>query len=310
MNSFKKQIKKIPNKLRYCISFSFSGGLTKYNNNKQYKVIEKSILAFKRSDNTTLAVVIHLFYVDNWRLFVQKMTNLNKYQFDIFVTIPKENNYFKKEILNTYPKATIIVVPNRGRDVLPFIKIAEKLYKSGYESVLKFHSKKSTHREDGQEWLDDMLNKLLPDKPIVIDSIYKKLQDKNTGVLGPEGVYYPLTVNFPANGVHMTQIIKKLYNSNLAHDYLQLNRNQYGFFGGTMFWARLDAIKSLLDFPVRYFETEAGQIDGTFAHALERLFTVVPEINKKNNYEINDKGVVVRPYMSTNIPDWSEDHLK
>lgn len=310
MNFFKGPIKKISNKLRHNVNLSFSGELTKCNNSKLYKQIEKNQLKFMRSTNVTLAVVIHLFYVDNWPLFVRKLTNLNGYPFDMFITIPQQNIYFKKEILKAYPTANIIVVPNHGRDVLPFIKVAKKLYEAGYESVLKFHSKKSTHREDGQEWLDDMLNKLLPDRSRVMDDIYDKLQDKNTGILGPEGVYYPLTVNFPANGVHMTRIIKKLYDSRLAHKYLQLNRNQYGFFGGTMFWARLDAIKNLLVFPVRYFETEAGQIDGTLPHALERLFTVVPEIDMKTNYEINDKGVVKRPYMSTNIPDWSEDHLK
>lgn len=265
---------------------------------------------FSNKNHNKTAVIIHLFYLDNWPLFARKLANLKGHSFDIFITIPKQNTYFIKEIKKLYPNANIIVVPNHGRDVLPFIKVAKKLDEAGYESVLKFHSKKSTHREDGQEWLADMLNKLLPDSPIVMNDVYDKLKNKNTGVIGPEGVYYPLTINFPANGTHLTRIIKKLYGNQAAHEYLQVKRSEYGFFGGTMFWVRLNAVRGLLDFPVRSFEAEARQIDGTFSHALERLFTIVPEIDKKVNYEISDAGVVERSYRSTNIPDWSEDHLK
>ncbi len=263
-----------------------------------------------RQKDTKLAVIIHLYYTDNWSLFVKKLANLNNFKHDIFVTIPDKNIFFIKEIKAAYPSASIIIVPNRGRDVLPFVKVAGKLSKMGYEYVLKFHSKKSTHRDDGQEWLEAMLNKLLPDKKSVIDKTKSILADVNTGVIGPEGFYYPLTINFPANGEHMTTAVKKIYNNDIAYKYLQSNRGDYGFFGGTMFWVRLDAIDNLLHFPIYYFEAEHGQIDGTFPHALERLFGVIPEIENKINYEINSSMVLKRPYASDNIPDWSEDHLK
>jgi len=275
-----------------------------------YKKSLSEIEFVPNSKKLKLGVVIHLFYIESWNYFEKKLQALREVPFDLFITIPKQNVHFIDEIKKTYPNANIIVVPNRGRDVLPFIKVAKKLYEAGYEYILKFHSKKSTHRDDGQSWLEDMIEKLLPDDLSIIKSMHEKLQDKNTGIIGPKGVYYPLTVNFPANGAHMMYIIRKLYSNLEAQEYLQIKRSEYGFFGGTMFWARLDAIKDLLDFPVQYFEVETGQIDGTFAHALERLFAIVPEIDKKINYEVSDKGVIERPYKSTNIPQWSKDHLK
>jgi lipopolysaccharide biosynthesis protein len=51
------------------------------------------------------------------------------------------------------------------------------------------------------------------------------------------------------------------------------------FPAGTMFWARLDALAPLLDAHLDEadFETESGQIDGTLAHAVERMVGVCVE---------------------------------
>jgi lipopolysaccharide biosynthesis protein len=264
-----------------------------------------------RNKKVKLAVIIHLFYVDNWELFNQKLSNLDGIEYDIFVTMPESNKYFVDEIFKTHPSATFIYVPNRGRDVLPFVKVAKVLIEHGYEYVLKFHSKRSTHWEGGQDWLESMLEQLLPESSVLIDRIQHILDQTETGIIGPSREYYPLTINFPANGPHMTRIVKKIYNEKVANDVLQQRRSEYGFFAGTMFWARLDAIEPLLRYTkTRFFEKEKGQIDATYAHALERMFCIVPEIEHKNMYVLNDSGIQSRKYKSDNIPLWSTDHNK
>lgn len=46
---------------------------------------------------------------------------------------------------------------------------------------------------------------------------------------------------------------------------------------GSMFWARVAAIRPLLDLALTpdHFPPEAGQVDGTLAHAIERMLGVV-----------------------------------
>ncbi len=270
-----------------------------------------NVLKVANNKHKKMAVILHLYYVDSWPIFFKKIKScLSYFEYDLFITMPEKNKPFVSNILKDFNDAKVILIPNRGRDVLPFIKIANILQKVGYVYILKLHSKKSTHREDGQKWLNDMLDVLLSNDRDIMYEVVDKLENIKTGIVGPAGVYYPLTVNFPANGEHMTDVLKKMYGKRNADLYLQVDRSKYGFFGGTMFWARIDSINSLLKFPIYKFEPEAGQIDGTFAHALERLFTIVPEIDGKNNYEISIDGVIDRPYESNNIPEWSQDHIK
>jgi lipopolysaccharide biosynthesis protein len=50
---------------------------------------------------------------------------------------------------------------------------------------------------------------------------------------------------------------------------------------GSMFWARTKAFGNLFDAELSYseFENEVGQLDGTLAHAFERLFVYIAKDN-------------------------------
>jgi hypothetical protein len=72
------------------------------------------------------------------------------------------------------------VVPNRGRDVLPFLTVVGRIRELGqYEYLLKLHTKKSLHRKDGAKWLDELLSTLLPEDT---NLILERLNDEKTGV--------------------------------------------------------------------------------------------------------------------------------
>ena len=151
---------------------------------------------------------------------------------------------------------------------------------------------------------------LLPENKKAQDALFKALGEIDTGIVGPTDVYYPLTVNFPANKRWLISRMSELYGRHNAHVYLYDKRAEFGFFGGTMFWARFDALETLLQFRVDRFEIEAGQVDGTYAHAQERLFCIIPEVESRKLYEVSNDGVKPRAHKTANVPDWSEDHYK
>lgn len=49
-----------------------------------------------------------------------------------------------------------------------------------------------------------------------------------------------------------------------------------------MFWCRTDALRKLLELDLQFsdFDDEAGQIDGTLAHAMERAFLYAVEAQR------------------------------
>src|ERR1019366_5798015 len=82
----------------------------------QYRGAEKAI-GIKRPKSTKIAVVIHLYYLDSWSLFAKSIVRIDE-QFDLFVTLPKKNVNFAKNITKDFKNAQIVIVPNHGRDVL------------------------------------------------------------------------------------------------------------------------------------------------------------------------------------------------
>lgn len=299
----KEKISKINAKLSIIFQILYRRYIDFYNKNldKEKYFIEIIGDDVKRSD---LAVVIHLFYFDNWNMFKNRIKSIEKIEkLDLFITLPDHNKKYIFEIQKDYPNAKIFIVPNLGRDVLPFLKVGSLLSQSGYDYVLKFHSKKSTHREDGQNWLEETLNQIIGSEKNIAE-IMKILKKRSTGIIGPQEFYYSLLVNLNANGMQLNYILEKVLKQKLN---IGKKADQYGFFGGTMFWARVDAIDSLFSFSKYNFQKEEGQIDGTFAHALERAFCLLPELTDRQIYASNFNEVLKQPYMSENIPEWFKE---
>ena len=212
-----------------------------------------------------VAVVVHVYYPDLWPEFRARLKAL-KIDYDLYVTLTwrgAETDDLAGEISAEFPKAEVVPVANKGRDILPFITLLNAGAFDGYKAVCKIHTKKSPHRNDGAEWRQHLIDGILPH-----DGLGEKLDgflaDPDAGFWVADGQYYKGAQWWGSNRDKTTMLLRRLELDGAADD--------LSFPAGSMYWIKplmLGMIRALrLDSAV--FEAETGQVDGTLAHAFER----------------------------------------
>jgi lipopolysaccharide biosynthesis protein len=255
-----------------------------------------------------LAIALHLYYPELWPGLVTYLDRVGSGRVDLFVTLPSGHGSLAATIRARYPGARCLVVPNRGRDVLPFTLVAAALQRLGYVGVLKIHAKRSLHSDSGDTWRDTMLEQLLPAEEQTVEDILRILRRPDTGVVGPSGTYFPLSTYWSGNATTVRRLLAPHVSAEaLGH----LDRpEELGFFAGTMFWARLDAIAPLLAEPTRAYVREPTPKDGTLAHALERAFCVLPALQDRSIHECDGFVVRARARTAAPVPDWYRESAR
>lgn len=212
--------------------------------------------------------VVHAWHVD---VFDELLARLRASGVDwrlVVTTAPERADAVRACLDRSGVAAELAVFENRGRDILPFLHVADRLLDEGVEVVLKLHTKRSAHREDGDTWRDDLLDKLLsPARAATLAAAFGA--DPGLGLLAPEGHLQPLHYFWGANEDNVRRLATRI--GVPAPD-----PDRDRFIAGSMFWARLPALRPLLDAHLdpQLFEPERGQVDGTCAHAIERLFAL------------------------------------
>ncbi len=165
--------------------------------------------------------------------------------------------------------AEIEVFENRGRDILPFLHVANRLLDEGVTTVLKLHTKRSTHREDGEIWRRELLDRLLsPERATRIVEAFR--EDATLGLVCADGHLLPLQRYWGDNRSNIDYLIRRL---GIPAPQIE----DGNFIAGSMFWLRPAALRLLLDglLSMEEFQAEGGQLDGTLAHAVERIFCLM-----------------------------------
>jgi len=217
----------------------------------------------------TMAIVIHAFYEDVFDEIIEHLKGVKGVPFKLFVTTPYEQVGSIESTLQSSGLAYHLhPVKNHGRDVLPFLKVTKRIINEGYAYILKIHTKKSKHREDGDIWRHDLYSKLLNEKSIHM-ALSSFNDNPNLGVIGPSGHLVSMDFYWGSNA----QAVE-----GLAHRLGQTSKQikSLHFVAGTMFFARMDALLPLLNLAISdaNFEPETGQVDGTLAHAIERAISI------------------------------------
>ena len=218
---------------------------------------------------TKVAIIIHVFHFEIFTEIIELLKTNTAIKFTVFVTAPidlcdKITKSFRKNNFDY----RVMPVDNRGRDILPFLKIIPQVFSAGFQLILKIHTKKINHRRSGDSWRKDLYGKLLGEETMrEIMDIFNK--DHAVGLVGAKGHVVPLHLYYGANAGRVEYLSWEM--GVASGELMNLN-----FPAGSMFWIRKQALYPLLNQNLKDddFDEETGQVDGTLAHAVERAFAV------------------------------------
>lgn len=84
---------------------------------------------------------VHVYYARMWPEIETRLQNITE-PYDLFVTMPPENEPLRADVLRFKPDADVRVVENRGFDVAPFIDVLNRVDLNKYDYVVKLHTKR------------------------------------------------------------------------------------------------------------------------------------------------------------------------
>lgn len=253
------------------------------------------------------ALVIHAYYPEVLSEIFNYLESLDcPAQFaHILVTTPPEKLEICREYLGMHDgqDAMLLCVENRGRDIRPFLEMLPWLIKARVKYVCKIHTKKSPHRKDGEQWRRAILDSLLSSNTFQVIRTLDADPDCRIGVLAPKGHLLPMSAYLGSNGDAVLRLGTKL-----GFSIPEIKSSTFA--AGSMFWANLNAILPIISLvDPDQFQYEVGQLDGTLAHAIERVFSLVSlrsgyktveldESTRCGYIEMAEKPVGVFPFNS------------
>ena len=231
-----------------------------------------------------VGVIIHAHFIDVLESLITPLSQISNLK-RIFVTYNNPN--FETEIrnlisqyLSPHVELTLLLFENRGRDVLPFLRVLKYIDSNPdqkCEVYLKLHTKKSTHLRNGGAWRDGLVSELVP--PNVDELTQYVASNSNLGFVAP----LRWTVGSESLGRNRKKVKLLMRRGGFKA------RTKLVFPAGTMFWFNSNLIELLkpIDFQYEEFETEMGQLDGTTAHAFERIIGKVSIASRSDVWLMN-----------------------
>ena len=210
-----------------------------------------------------IALQFHVYYQDLIPEYCDYFSCLSDYRVDLYVSHihPIDENY--REILENTVSGNVYYthIPNEGRDVYPFHVTYKSSILDRYDVVGHFHTKKSKDSAAGlgNRWRRYLLTNLIGSRA-AITQILGQFNDPEVGLVYAEDHH---CVDESSNGVYIEEL--------LGNVGLEPRPPYYHFAIGTMFWARVAALKLLAQLDEDTFRLpEPVPYDGSILHALER----------------------------------------
>ena len=225
--------------------------------------------------NSRVGVVLHVYYPELLDEIVGQLTAI-PVTFDLIVTNASGHAIaIDRGKLPRLSNLLVLDVENHGRDILPLVQVVNAGLLDPYQVILKLHTKRSEWRAGhrglpgtGAEWRGELLNSLLGDVANVASILNAFAGSSRLGLVTSDGSV--LDVEFWGDNQAATATLLRRLELDLPGRGLE-------FAAGSMYWIRGFLLQGLraLNLSGLDFETEDGQVNGTTAHAIERLIGLV-----------------------------------
>ena len=226
-------------------------------------------------------IVVHLHYIDTLNHYLKYIDCIPEY-IDVIFTVSDEKaeKALQETILTKKNNCLIIRKQNRGRDISSLlVACREKILK--YKYVCFVHDKKPKndfYKKDVDLWIQCLWENMLGSEEY-IDNIRMILsKEKTLGILtAPTPLSDNFSIAYDNTWYGNFELTKKLT------EQMQLDCNldpkKAPITIGTVLWAKVEAIKKLLEIEWKYedFDPEPLKNDGTISHAIERVFAYVAQ---------------------------------
>ncbi|MCL2485218.1 MAG: glycosyltransferase [Endomicrobia bacterium] len=236
------------------------------------------------------ALHIHAYYPE----LLQEILDAVRYNAtvpDFFISVDSSEKQEAVQRIfakNALQAKKIVIVPNRGRDLGPFLTAFGQTFVKDYAFVGHVHTKKSLDINDPdfmESWRKFIIENTLGGKRsgAMMDTILTNMETrKDLGIVFPDD---PNIVGWTKNFAIAEELAKKLPDMRLP--------KHFNFPVGSFFWIRTDVLKPLVEcgFTWNDYPEEPLPYDGTILHALERILGLLPAYTGYTSLSTHVNGV-------------------
>lgn len=264
------------------------------------KVLKDNQLQY--SNQKKVAVHLHTYYVDLLEEFLMAFENFH-FTYDLFLTTDSEKKKVEIEkILTEHGKAgKVYITGNRGRDVIPMLRLKKELSK--YDYIGHFHTKKSPEYPHwvGDSWRNELFDMLIKPADKVIASLEN---DERLGlVIADIPTFFRYTkIVDPWNENKFADDMNLLWermNIKRSIDFNQLNTFIMSY--GTFIWFKYDALKPLFDLNLQDADIPAEPLpQHTILHSIERILVYLAW-SQRYDYAISKNEIYITPFVDNTV---------
>ena len=228
-----------------------------------------------------ILIVVHLHYASTVNYYLKYMESIPDY-IDIIITSSEKevNKILLQSDISKRINCKIFEKENRGRDISALL-VASRKEILKYDYVCFLHDKKAKNTSsinDTSEWIKCLCENTIGSTNYIENVLMTFYENSNLGLLVPPPPIceYDTTIYLNSWTVNYPLTAELAQKMNLHCD---LNINKPPLTLGTVFWAKVSALKKLFEIEWTYedFDDEPLAGDGTISHAIERVLAYVAQ---------------------------------